>query len=97
MGIDIEGGMLVGAHGSELEVPEGYDGSLYEWVNSKRLVGMREYYDADEDSTYYGFYVEDILVKDIDDDWVKEIKELGEKFEKLTGVGASLIGVQDVY
>jgi len=67
MGIDISGGMIVGAHGSELQasVPEDYEGAFYEWVEGSGLDSMAEHYDADEFNTYYGFMVDDVDVGDI--------------------------------
>ena len=42
MGIDISGGMIVGAHGSEIDVPEDYKGNLWEWLGEFVEWAIRE-------------------------------------------------------
>ena len=95
MGIDISGGMFVGEHADKIEPPEGVE--LYEFADDSGMDSYSEHYDADDDYTYYGFSIDDILVSDIDDAWISDIKEKAARFEKLTGVPARLIGSQDVW
>ena len=97
MGIDISGGMIVGAHGSNLSVPEDYYGAFYEWAEENGMDSMAEHYDADEDYTYYGFMVDDVAVSDIGGKWLADVDEKAIKFKRLTGLDAKLIGCQSVY
>lgn len=97
MGIDYSGGMIVGASGGDIEVPDDYEGSLGEWTEENEMDSMSEYYDAPEESTYYGFEVPDILVEVIDGDWLADVKSKAKKFEELTGVKATLIGTQNIF
>jgi len=97
MGIDISGGMIVGEHASEIEVPKEYDGELYEWAEECGMDCMSDHYDADDDGRFYGFKVEDIDVDKIESDWLVKVKQLAARFEELTGTKARLIGTQDVW
>ena len=110
MGIDISGGMIVGANCSEVEAGlydedkevyliEGEEfEELYEWYEDK---GMRTYsfhYDACSDSQILGYTVNDIdpLHEDFDI-WLKDVKCKAEEFHRLTGLKAELIGMQNVW
>lgn len=92
MGKVCEGGMIVGAVGSELSVPE----DLVEW-ECLGITYLSKYYDAGDDGRFYGFEVPNVLASDIDLEWVINILKLSAKFKAITGVEASLIGTQDVY
>lgn len=95
MGIDIEGGMIVGLSGREI-VCDHEDG-LSEWAEENGMDNYSIYYDADEEDRYYGFEVNDVFVKDIDGDWMKDVKQKAEEFKRLTGLDAKLIGSQNVW
>lgn len=97
MGIDVDGSMLVGAHGGELKVPDGVEMDFYEWAEKNGIESFAQHYDADQSFTYYGFAVDDVDVSDIDGKWLKDTKESASKFEALTGVRARLIGTQSVW
>jgi len=58
---------------------------------------MQSYYDCNHDYTVYGFRVGDILISEIDDHWIKDIRDKARKFEEITGVSARLIGTQDIF
>ena len=114
MGVDFDGGMLVGCHGSEFSVlsdcPEHYfddicmdDGETiedledYEVLEGLGLGQYCEYYDADEDCSYIGFPVDNVLIDDPKwEEWVLGVKNLSVKFEGITGTKAKLIGCQRI-
>ena len=93
MGIDYDGNMIVGAKESLINIPEDED----DWAYDNGMKTMSPYYDADPDDRYIGFKIENIPVKDIDDEWVKMIKAHAAKFKELTGVEAELIGMQNIW
>ena len=95
MGIDTDGGMIVGEIGSKLTAPEGQE--FYEWAEDNGLERMALWYDADVSNCYYGYTVDDVLIDDMDGKWLEEIHGLANKFEDLTGVKPKLIGTQDVW
>ena len=97
MGIGISGGMIVGAHGSEIDVPEDYEGDLWDWLEKRGMDSMTEHYDADESYTYYGFMVNDVAVFDIENGWLKDVESKAMEFKDLTGIDAKLIGCQSVW
>ena len=96
MGIDYDGGMIVGALGDELDVPEDYDGDLYDWMEENDMDSMSQWYDCDTEDCYFGYTVPDIPVDEIEGEWLADVKAKAEKFEALTGVTAQLIGTLDV-
>lgn len=95
MGMDISGGMIVGALGSDLTVPEEYDGALYEWLEDLGFDRMSQWYDCGPDNCYYGITMPDVEVGYMDP-WVRHVKKAAIKFKELTGVDAQLIGTQDI-
>lgn len=97
MGIDTDGGMIIGAIGSDLVkcVPE--DEEFNEWAEDNKLTRMAMHYDAPSEWCYYGFTVDDVRVMDIEGEWLTDVKEKADKFEKLTGIVPFLIGSQDVW
>lgn len=97
MGMDIDGGMLVGAHGDKLAVPKGVDVEFYEWADENGLESYAMHYDADQSHTYYGFPIDDVRVSGINGEWLESVKDKAAKFEALTGVEPSLIGAQSVW
>jgi hypothetical protein len=96
MGIDITGGMIVGSIGSSIEVPESSDDDIYDYIENCGMETFAMHYDAELEDSYVGFPIEDILVSDIDESWVNELKEKADKFKKLTGADAELIGSPNV-
>ena len=97
MGMDISGGMLIGAHGDKLSVPEDSDLAFHEWADENGLESYAMHYDASQSYTYYGFEISDIKVSEVDSKWLQEIRKKADEFEKITGVTATLIGTQSVY
>ena len=97
MGIDISGGMIVGANADDISVPECVDCDLYEYAEEHGMERFSKHYDADDSYCVYGFTVSDVSVDDINQEWLNKIKNLGEKFKDLTGVDAELIGMQNVW
>jgi len=95
MGIDYDGGMIVGELGMELEKPEDFDGELYEWVEEVGLDRMSQWYDSDIDYNYVGFRVDNVVVDDIDE-WLRDVRKKAKEFYRLTGVPARLIGTQNI-
>ena len=100
MGIDYDGGMIVGCHAtnidSELYDIEKHDYSFEEWAYDNGLTAMREYFDCDLESKSVGFEVEDVLVADMGTQWLADIHAQAKKFKALTGEDAYLIGMQDI-
>lgn len=96
MGIDIDGGMIVGGQGLMIQFPDDIE-SETEWAYENGMESMPMHYDADSDWCFYGFSVANIRVSEIDDAWLTELKDKAELFEKLTGVEAMLIGTQKVW
>ncbi|AGH31968.1 hypothetical protein VPIG_00111 [Vibrio phage PWH3a-P1] len=112
MGIDISGGMIVGANCSEVEAAvtfedddcelfgtEGnYYEEFYEWYEAQGLETYSYHYDASSDNQILGFTVSDVdpLSPEFSD-WVEDTKDKAHKFYQLTGIKAELIGMQDVY
>ena len=97
MGIDIEGGMIVGEEANLIDVPEGCDDEFYEWAENVGMDSYAEHYDADEDYKVYGFPVKDVAVDDMCGEWIEDVKKKADTFFKLTGVKARLIGMQNVW
>lgn len=112
MGIDISGGMIVGANCSEVESAVTFEDSdcelygtegnyyeeFYEWYEEQDMVTHSYYYDAGSDSQILGFTVNDVdpLSPEFDT-WIKDVKDKAHKFYRLTGIKAELIGMQNVW
>ncbi len=112
MGIDISGGMIVGANAADVKSSVyredddvelyGTNGNLfeefYEWWEEVGMSVYSSHYDCAEDYQIVGFEVKDISVLSDDfDEWVEDVKIKAEGFYKLTGIKPKLIGMQDVY
>lgn len=105
MGIDYSGGMIVGASGDELSVPEDYvseytpdeELALYEWAEEVGLDSFSKWYDAGDDGKVYGFTIQSRWRESELDELMKEVKQKMLEFKELTGVEAMLIGMQDIY
>ena len=102
MGIDVDGGMLVGCHGSDFAVCddcpkeyfEGVDFSCLSTGELLDILGLELYadhYDADYDDGYIGFPVVNVpILCEEFNDWIENVKIKAAKFEEITGVGAEL-------
>ena len=88
--------MIVGEYGSELCIPETEEMDDYEWIEENGLDTMSPYYDCGLEDSYIGFCVDDVPVSEITEEWMDDVKEFSEKFEKLFKVPARLIGTQDI-
>lgn len=112
MGIDISGGMIVGANAAEVETAVtvaqddcemfGTEGNYYEefyqWYEGVGMEIYSFYYDADARSQVVGFTVADVEpLSENFDKWVSEVRTMAQDFEDMTGVKASLIGMQNVW
>ena len=97
MGIDYDGGMIVGIGGSEISVPEEFLDDLHEWAEEQNMDNMSPYYDCPTEDRIFGFNVKDVLVKDMDEEWLADVKAKADKFKKLTGLDAMLIGIQNIW
>ena len=95
MGIDTDGGMIIGERGYKIEAPE--DEDFDEWAEDNGLECMAMYYDADSDDCYYGYKIQDVLVEDLTGEWIQNIYKLAGRFEDLTGAKPKLIGTQNVW
>lgn len=95
MGIDYSGSMIVGEHGIVIK-SNNKNINLYDLVDKHNLDVLHDFYDADYEDSFIGFIIKDIEVLKIDENWVKKIKDLAYKFEKITGVKAKLIGTQHI-
>jgi len=96
------GVMIVGARGSELEVPEDFEGDIADWAEFKGMDKAAPWGEADPDDCFYGFIADDVLVDHIlvDPDgkaWLAIVREYGKMFKHTTGVDAKLIGTADIY
>ena len=96
MGIDYDGGMIVGEIGSKITVPEKYDGDIYEMAEDNDMEWLSMYYDADIKDVYFGFGVPDVPVAEMNVGWLDDISDKAAKFYELTGVTARLIGSQNI-
>lgn len=97
MGIDYSGGMIVGEIGSKIREPDDYEDGLCNWVYDNEMDTMSLFCEAGTDGQYFGFTVKNVPVAEMDGDWTADVKAKAEKFERLTGVPAKLIGTQDIY
>lgn len=113
MGIDYSGNMIIGETAeniqeqlskieeeNEVQVINDDDDQEFdirEWLDDKGLDTCNQYFDCDVCDTVIGFIIPDVPVKDIDEKWLAEVREKAEKFKKIFGVEARLIGTQDIY
>ncbi len=93
MGISTDGGMILGAPMALVTADYGDD--LWDWLDEHGMSHLSPYYDSEYD-VVIGFTIEDVPMHKMDSVWLRTIKELGEKFESITGTEASLIGMQDI-
>jgi len=96
MGIDIDGGMIVGEEVNKINIPEKYE-DIYEWFEDTGMSKFSPWFDAEIESCVVGFMIHDISVDDINDSWIESIREKAARFKEITGIPAKLIGMQDVW
>lgn len=99
MGISTEGGMFVGGKVTKkvmTQVNKTEDRCLYEYADKHDMGVYSPWYDAEYAECYIGFSVADVKVKKMGNKWLEDIVEKGEKYKKITGVEAELVGMQDV-
>jgi hypothetical protein len=96
MGIDYDGGMIVGAGGDVIPAPD--DKDLYDWlVEDHEMDSMNGHFDCGNEDRVFGYAVPDIPVDEIDGEWLDDVKKKAAKFEEITGIKAELIGMQDIW
>lgn len=101
MGIDISGGMIIGANADEvraaLNIDEDADflGEIYEmgWES------YSYYFDAGYDSQVAGILIGNVnpLNEDGFSEWIEDVKNKAKEFYDKTGIEPELIGMQNVY
>lgn len=98
MGIDISGGMFVGAHYDDIEFDEDNEEGLNfgDWVEEQGLDIYSPWYDAEYECCYFGFAITRAKVSDMNEEWLANIKRIADEFKEITGADAWLIGMQDV-
>lgn len=111
MGQSNSGSMIVGAHGSEISIPEevvdsGGDTLELSYLSEfaehlEDITGhstemLCEHYDAGDNRSYMGFSVPDVEVSEMKLPWMLHIHKLAKLFEEHIGVKASLIGSQNI-
>ena len=100
MGIDVDGGMLIGARWDDDIIKDVIDEGDYDdnmdWVESCGLQIWSPYYDSPLEDSYIVFPLCDIKVGDMSIKWLSDCKVKGEDFKKLTGITPWLIGSQDI-
>lgn len=97
MGINIDGGMIIGSLGGDLSVPEGFEGDLCEWLEEDGIEYFSLHYDAGYEDSIYGFILDNEVGVEFLDDWLAGVKRKAAEFEKITGVKAKLFGSQSVW
>lgn len=98
MGIDISGGMFVGAHYDDIEFDEDNEEGLdfMDWVEEQGFDIYSPWYDAGYENCYLGFAITRAKVSDMNEEWLANIKRIADEFKEITGADAWLIGMQDV-
>lgn len=109
MGIDVDGGMIVGLPASEVTIPEEHllavscGGEAMEECDYFDLVmdNMSPYFDSDSEDWVVGFKIRsgvecwDRYSMEFGA-WLDELDELSDRFYEITGKKPKLIGMQDV-
>lgn len=97
MSTEISGSLIVGCHGSELPVqPREYE-NKQEWLEAYCIEALPSCYDANILDSYVGFELVNAMPISALPSKLEYITKLGDKFERITGVPASLIGCQNVW
>ena len=97
MGVDYDGGIIIGELGRYLSVPDEFDGNMNDFVEEHDMDTMSLHYDADTDFQYIGFKFPNVLVSGIDGEWIDDVKDKAILFEELFGVPAKLVGTQNIW
>jgi len=96
MGIDINGGMIVGNDAGHVPVPDDVEDTL-DWLEEQGMDQFCRYFDADFDAQVWGFEIKSVWREDELDDFMAEIKRKMAKFKELTGADAKIYGMQNVW
>jgi hypothetical protein len=97
----VSGGMIVGRKSSDIcidfDEDEYGDNSAY-LEEEHDMSCLSPDYDCDECDIVIGFYISDCMVDDItsDQEWILDLNEKADKFFKITGSKAKLIGAQNI-
>jgi hypothetical protein len=99
MGIDIKGGMILGAPVDQIEMFKDPDCEIEigDWAYENSMDYMSPWYDCGCENWVIGFKISDISADEINEEWLKSIRNKADKFKKLTGAKAKLIGMQNVW
>jgi len=97
MSIDYDGGMIVGEMGGNISPDSGEFDSMSEWAEENGMKQMSTLYEAEPEWCYYGFEVKDVLISDIDQAWIDDLRSKAAKFEQLTGTPAKLLGAINIF
>lgn len=96
MSVDMDGKMILGCKCNLTQINTVEDG-LYNWVCKNKLEYASPWYDASPDDWIIGFLIKDVSVDEMNEEWMNDIREKSEQFEKLTGVKPKLMGVCNVW
>lgn len=105
MGVDVDGGMIVGRHMTDIEISEEvldkFGGDQYDYLLEKcEMDHMSPYFDSDPDEWTVGYKIRSVECWDRHGmefrEWLDELEELSDKFYEDTGVRPHLIGMQHV-
>jgi len=102
MGIDYDGGMIVGIHAENIDEKlygedTEFKGDLYEWVEHNGLEAYAPYYDCPMEERTIGYCPTNFVPLGDVDEWSKEVKLLFIKLENLTDIKPKLIGMQNIW
>jgi len=98
MGIEYQGFMLIGEKMSNISIfinQKNFDWD--KWIEENNFEMADPYFDCDMEDRYIGFKIEDIPIKDINNEWLDNLKLLGKKFEELTDTSPKLIGILNIF
>jgi hypothetical protein len=95
MGIDVDGALFIGNKVDLIEKEELVNQE--DWAEEIGLDTISPWYDCAEEYQYVGFGIDSVLVSDMTELWISNMKEKAKRFEELTGVPAKLIGMQNVW
>ena len=98
MGIDIEGSMIIGITGKELDtfIPDGED-DLYKYAEELGLDCVSPYFDCDPEDCIFGYELSTEVEMHNLDKWVKKVKAASVKFEQTVGIVPRLYATQNMY
>jgi len=97
MGIDTQGGIIVGRYGCDIRYNEDEYDSLYDLVEEYDLESMADYYGADSDYVVYGIILKDRWSFKDFDKLKEEFAKAKKVLEPLFNTEVFLYGKQDVY